>query len=160
MTVEVTLTTIDRQQRQLVSSEGDTRPATAPIPCFQCGVCCIKWQPLLDPAEVRRLAEGLGIAARTFRRRYVKPFPLRRGWGILRTGALGCTFLRFRDGRALCSIYQIRPQVCGEWAAGLDKTECVEGLQRIGGGELLTVGELYAGSSERDALTTQAGAQS
>ncbi|MBI4497974.1 MAG: YkgJ family cysteine cluster protein [Chloroflexi bacterium] len=154
MTTSVTLTTADgRQCRIETAPEAGTTTATAaPIPCFQCGLCCIKWQPLLDPAEIRRLAADLGLSARTFRRRYVRPYPLRRGWGMLKTGTVGCTFLAFRDGRSFCSIYQVRPQVCRDWAAGLDKPECRQGLQRMGNGRPLTLGDLYPDAADRAAF--------
>lgn len=150
MTAPVTLTTRDGQQRRAAPApEPGTAATRAAIPCFQCGLCCIKWQPLLEPVEIRRLAGDLSLSVRTFRRRYVRPYPLRRGWGILKTGDLGCTFLRFEDGRSFCSIYHIRPQMCRDWAAGLDKSECIQGLQRMGNGRLLRLHELYAGAVEQ-----------
>lgn len=152
MTPSATLTTSDGQQRRSSTDTGTTTATKAPIPCFQCGLCCIKWQPLLDPAEIRRLADDLGLSPRTFRRRYVRPYPLRRGWGILRTGAVGCTFLRFEGGRSFCSIYAIRPQVCRDWSAGLDKSECLQGLQHMGNGNVLLPTDLYPGAVDRDAF--------
>ena len=89
------------------------------VPCFRCGMCCIKWQPLLGPAEIRRLAGELGITPRTFKRRYTRPFPLRRGWHQLREGAVGCVFLDVQDGIYGCTIHTIRPDVCRAWQAGL-----------------------------------------
>jgi Fe-S-cluster containining protein len=103
---------------------------SAPIECFQCGVCCIKWQPLLSPAELREMAADLGLTLRTFSRRYTRPYPLRRGWRQLVTGETGgCVFLKADAGRYLCSVYDLRPQVCRDWKAGLDKKECLEGMR-------------------------------
>lgn len=152
--MQTTLTTIEQQRRTLVTPDG--RAATQPIPCFQCGVCCMKWQPLLSPGEIRRLAADLGLSSRTFRRRYIRPYPLRRGWGMLTTGATGgCVFLAFAQGRSFCTIYAHRPAVCREWGAGLDKRECVTGLARMGGAGLLTLETLYASAAEREAVTAQ-----
>ena len=104
----------------------------AEIPCFQCGVCCMKWQPLLAPAELQELAAGLGMRTRIFNRRYTRPYPLRRGWRQLRTGDTGgCVFLAFEEGRAICTVYAIRPTVCRDWKAGLDKRECLEGMKAV-----------------------------
>src|SRR5262245_14741477 len=140
--MNTTLATTDGNQRTLVTPDG--RAATRPIPCFQCGVCCMKWQPLLSPAEIRRLASDLGLTVRIFKRRHIRPYPLRRGWGMLTTGATGgCTFLAFEAGRSFCTIYEHRPAVCREWGAGLDKRECVTGLARMGDGALLTLDQLF-----------------
>ncbi len=98
-------------------------------PCFRCGVCCVKWQPLLGPQELKRLAAELGVTVRTFKKRYTRPYPLRRGWHQLRTGERGCIFLTFEGNRAGCAIHSIRPQVCRDWAADLGKTECQQGLR-------------------------------
>lgn len=146
-----TLTTTDNDQRTLVTPDGAA--SVQPIPCFQCGVCCMKWQPLLSPAEIRQLATNLGLNVRTFRRRHIRPFPLRRGWGMLTTGPSGgCTFLAFEQGRSYCTIYAHRPQICRDWGAGLDKRECITGLQQMGGGGVLTLEELYVTDEDRKGL--------
>ena len=101
---------------------------SAPIPCFQCGVCCERWQPLLDPIELGRVAAGLGMTVRTFNRRYTRPYPVRRGYRQFLTNEQGgCIFLEDRS----CSIYEHRPEICREWQAGLDKRECLEGMRRM-----------------------------
>ena len=101
---------------------------SSPIPCFQCGVCCERWQPLLDPAEVRRVASDLGMTARRFSGRYTRPYPVRRGYRQVIANQRGaCIFLK----DAACSIYEQRPQICRDWQAGLDKRECLEGMRRM-----------------------------
>ena len=122
------------------------------IPCFQCGVCCIKWQPLLSPTELRRVAGDLGLTPRTFKRRYTRPYPLRRGWHQFKTGAVGCIFLAFDRGRALCTIHTVRPQVCRDWSPGLTKKECLEGLRTLEGPPLLTPQDLYPTPEDRQGL--------
>lgn len=119
------------------------------IPCFRCGVCCIKWQPLLSPPELRQLAADLGISLRSFKARYTRPYPPRRGWRQLKTGDIGCIFLSFHDGRAACTIHPVRPQVCREWAPGLDRRECVEGLRAFPGPPLLPLADLYPQCEDR-----------
>ena len=59
--------------------------------------------------EERRIAEGLGLALRQFRRRHTyRPFAQARS---LRFPDGHCTFLKDRQ----CSIYETRPQQCRTW---------------------------------------------
>jgi Fe-S-cluster containining protein len=107
---------------------------------------------LLDPAELRHLAGGLGLSLSTFKRRYTRPYPLRRGWRQLKTGAVGCIFLGFEKGRARCTIYAVRPQVCREWSPALERKECLEGLRALEGPPLLTPQDLYSMPEDRERL--------
>ena len=138
---ELPLIDAPAQDQQLASQ--------APIPCFQCGVCCQKWQPLLSPQELRRLAEARGLSPQVFSRRYTRAYPLRRGWRQLKATERGCIFLAFEGERSRCSIYADRPQVYQDWQAGLDKRECIEGLRQWDHDAALTLQCLYEQSSER-----------
>jgi len=124
----------------------------APVPCYRCGVCCVKWQPLLGPAEIRRLSTELGITPRTFKRRYTRPYPLRRGWHQLRDSGTGCVFLQWDEGVSGCSIHTVRPQVCRDWQAGLDRRECLQGLRDFPGPPLLTLKRLLPDATDRGQL--------
>lgn len=124
-------------------------PTGHEVPCYRCGVCCVKWQPLLGPAEIRRLAGDLGISVRTFKRRYTRPYPIRRGWHQVVRGPVGCVFLDMTDGSATCSIHAIRPQVCRDWQAGLDRRECLQGLREFPGPPLITLERLLADATDR-----------
>ncbi len=119
------------------------------IPCFQCGVCCVKWQPLLSPVEVRELAANLGMRTSAFSRRFTRVYPLRRGWRQLKATLDGCVFLRFDDKRSFCSIWAVRPQVCRDWQANLGKRECSDGLRQSSPEGLLTVEMLYTQPEDR-----------
>lgn len=130
MTHDADMSATERLAVLAESGEGPPSPLLD-IPCFQCGVCCIKWQPLLGPEEVRKLAGALGMRTSAFSRRFTRAYPLRRGWRQLKATADGCVFLRFDDTRSFCSIYEVRPQVCRDWQANLGKRECIEGLQRL-----------------------------
>jgi Fe-S-cluster containining protein len=121
----------------------------AAVPCFRCGVCCVRWQPLLGPAELRRLAGDLGVTVRTFKRRYARRYPLRRGWWQLRATERGCVFLDITDGISGCTIHAVRPQVCRDWTAGLDRRECLHGLREFPGPPLLTLERLLPMASDR-----------
>ncbi|MFW6058897.1 MAG: YkgJ family cysteine cluster protein [Phycisphaeraceae bacterium] len=88
--------------------------------CTQCGNCCsgpsgYVW---FNSDEARQIADHLGLSEAEFRRRFA-----RRVWGrwtldeIKRDkGQYDCVFLR-RDsaGKALCSIYPVRPTQCRTW---------------------------------------------
>ncbi len=88
--------------------------------CTQCGNCCsgpsgYVW---FNDEEAERMAAYLGLSDAEFRRRFA-----RRMWGrwtldeIKRDrGQYDCVFLR-RDseGKALCSIYSVRPTQCRTW---------------------------------------------
>lgn len=124
----------------------------APVPCFRCGVCCVRWQPLLSPQEVRRLAAALGLSPRSFSRRYTRAYPLRRGWRQLLATAQGCVFLAWQGGVSACTIHTVRPQVCRDWQAGLDRRECLQGLRAFPGPPLLTLERLLADPADRAAL--------
>lgn len=146
--------------QKLLSDLNDASPDDAvpspslDIPCFQCGVCCVKWQPLLSPQQVRQLASDLGMAAQPFSRRYTRAYPLRRGWRQLKATETGCVFLGFKDDRAFCTIYPVRPAVCRSWGASLSKGECQEGLRQLQPlSDLLPLESLYPDTADRERFT-------
>jgi Fe-S-cluster containining protein len=127
-------------------------PAKAEVPCFRCGVCCVKWQPLLAPAELRRVAADLGLSLRAFNRRYTRPYPVRRGWRQFLATTAGCIFLGSEAGRTGCTIHGVRPQVCRDWNAALEKRECLQGLAAHRGPALMTPQHLYDNPDDAAAL--------
>ncbi len=81
--------------------------------CTGSGKCCTVHGDhayvFLTRDEERRIAEGLGLTLRQFRRRHTyRPFA---GGRSLRFPDGRCTFLRGRQ----CSIYEARPQQCRTW---------------------------------------------
>ena len=132
---------LDGSDRAIEEDRATLRPE---IPCFRCGVCCVRWQPLLSPAEQRRLAQDIGVSLATFKRKYTRAYPIRRGWRQLITADHGgCVFLVYEGGRAGCSIHAVRPTVCRDWAPSLEKKECLTGLQTLATGGFLTIDVLY-----------------
>lgn len=116
------------------------------IPCFRCGVCCRRWQPLIGPAEAERLARYLGLAVEPFLARYARPYPLDEQHQLLARDG-GCIFLRFEGGRASCAVHEARPQACRDWDASLSRRECLDGLRALGAsGAPLAPVALYDGT--------------
>ncbi|HEY7294182.1 MAG TPA: YkgJ family cysteine cluster protein [Dehalococcoidia bacterium] len=107
------------------------------IPCFRCGVCCRRWQPLVGRAEAARLAAHLGISVDEFLDRYTRRYPLAEETYQLHERDGGCVFLTFEDGRAGCVVHEARPQACRNWDASLSRRECLEGLALLAAAEPL-----------------------
>ncbi len=106
------------------------------LDCFRCGICCERWQPLLTGADAARLAEALEMSLPAFFQAYTAPYPFSDEERLLNRGADGgCVFLRWQEQgglrRAACAVHAARPAVCRDWAAGLDKKECLQGLARF-----------------------------
>ncbi|RPJ60900.1 MAG: YkgJ family cysteine cluster protein [Dehalococcoidia bacterium] len=103
------------------------RKATS-FPCLRCGVCCSKYQALMNRTEAQRVAEGLGISFEVFLDKYTD-----HRWGgtesfLLRHQNGGCIFLsRDENNLATCSINSFKPSDCSAWAADPSKSECQEG---------------------------------
>ncbi len=87
--------------------------------CTQCGNCCsgspgYVW---FDDDEAAVMASAFKLSVDEFRAKYARNY--RGRWTLIETvreGKYDCVFLR-RDeaGKALCSIYKIRPQQCKTW---------------------------------------------
>lgn len=124
------------------------------IPCHRCGVCCERWQPLVSCEEVRRLAEYLEIGEATFLEGYTTCYPLDDAQRLLQQRNGACVFLRYEgEGRSLCSVHPVRPDICRSWTASLDRRECVDGLGRFGASDMLIPMQVvYGARDERDAF--------
>lgn len=89
--------------------------------CTQCGNCCtgpagVVW---FTEAEGEKMAEHLGLTKPVFLEKYAEK---RYGKWTLKEmihpdRGHDCVFLRFErgTGKALCSIYPVRPMQCGTW---------------------------------------------
>jgi len=89
--------------------------------CQRCGACCL--QPgvvLLELADIKRLAEGLGMGVGTFDRTYVTEEKVALALGgdfeahrFLDNRAGGCAFLaEVAAGRYRCVVWPNRPEQC------------------------------------------------
>ena len=80
--------------------------------CQACGRCCgvapgYVW---LDEAELKEIAESLGLAPADFRKRYVRS--LWRGMSLRETTNYDCVLL---DEKGRCIAYEVRPLQCRNW---------------------------------------------
>jgi Fe-S-cluster containining protein len=101
------------------------------IPCFRCGVCCRRWQPLIAHVEADRLAAHLQMPTEEFLRTHARPYPFAEETYQLNERDGGCTFLAVAGGRSLCTVHPARPQACRDWDASFGRKECLDGLQAI-----------------------------
>ena len=103
--------------------------------CFRCGVCCMKYSPKATAAEAEHIADSLGVSLETFLERYVDDSWFEPGFYLLDTQDGACIFLAGSEDKRVysCLIHAVRPQVCREWQPGLDRKECLEGLQMCWG---------------------------
>ena len=106
--------------------------------CTQCGNCCTGppgyvW---FDEGEARAMADYLKVSEAEFREEYAHKVHGR--WSLNeRRGPDGydCVFLeREGDGKALCSIYPVRPQQCRTWPfwkENLESERAWEGTKQV-----------------------------
>lgn len=101
------------------------------FPCLRCGVCCSKYQALLNLQELQQLADGLAISCEEFKDKYTD-----HRWGgtesfLLRHQDGACIFLAREENSRLtyCSINSFKPSDCLAWSPDPDKPECREGLK-------------------------------
>lgn len=110
----------------------------------------MKYSPRVTAAEAEHIAESLGVSLEDFLDRYIDDSWFEPGFYLLDTQDGACIFLdESEDSRIKsCRIHSIRPQVCREWQPGLDRKECLEGLQKYWGLTVNSLGRLQ-GSDEK-----------
>ena len=118
------------------------------IPCFYCGICCIDYQPHLDLTESQNIADHLGIALQQFFDDCTDPRWPGTDTHLLLHKDGACLFLEQKEGKAkwLCRIHDFKPDCCRKWAAGPEKKECREGLNRYWGLSIDDSGNLTGSS--------------
>jgi len=102
------------------------------LPCIRCGVCCTVYQVRVSPAEAMAIADHMGLERWDWVGRYCDPRWHDTRSHLIRHDEGGCVFLkRSSGGLSLCSIYEVRPEACRDWAAGVLKPACRDGLKRF-----------------------------
>jgi Fe-S-cluster containining protein len=100
-------------------------------PCFRCGVCCTKWQPMVDKQELEVIARGIGMSVKDFRKEYIQLYPFRDDAYLLARRNGACAFLKADGWQLNCSIHTLRPNACRIWKPHLSRRECQEGLKML-----------------------------
>lgn len=104
--------------------------------CLRCGECCRNFKVELSPFDIERIAAFCRITVEDMWDRYLSPgaFSWNEGYGMLAKSACpaidghrsvderpedGCVFLgNDGEGHFICTIYQVRPEVCRDYPAG------------------------------------------
>ncbi len=81
------------------------REVSREIDCTRCANCCKTAQPVLTPADVRRLAKHLNLRVNEFRSRFLADDPEREGSAFRDRP---CPFLQDN----FCTVYEHRPRDC------------------------------------------------
>ena len=103
--------------------------------CFRCGICCRRYQVRLSLTEARRIAHELGMSWDDFASQYLdKRWPGTKSL-LLRQSHGACPFLEQEEDSAIasCRIHAFRPSSCREWAPGVHRPECQQGLAQYWG---------------------------
>ena len=98
--------------------------------CLRCGTCCSRFQVLVEPHELARIAGYLGISEPRFLADYIDtrwPVP---GKYLIQHRQGRCAFLKQEGQQFLCSIHPVKPQPCLDWQCSLQRPECRSGLER------------------------------
>jgi hypothetical protein len=132
-----------------ISNDRISGQGTTVFPCFYCGVCCSDYQPHLDTRESQMIADHLGMSLQKFLDECTDPRWPGTETHLLRQVDGICLFLERKEGKAkwLCRIHAFKPDACLQWAAGLEKKECRQGLSRYWGLSVDNSGSL-TGSDE------------
>jgi len=147
--MRIRLQTCDGHQREYYKGQiGEFRP----IPCFRCGVCCIRRQPELKGQEVAAIAQGLGMELTPFNKAFIEEDPTHPDTYVFFNREPGCPFLAFQGDLATCTIYELRPSACRNWVPSLSRPECREGLAWRGGlaEDVATLSRLFATAEQAE----------
>lgn len=115
--------------KSLVTLEGEKHQQAVTEenpPCYLCGECCRVYSVEINPLDVLRIADNLGMTEKEFREEYlIQPrFSWNPGDGILIkernsiSGRRECKFLEKKeDGFFYCSIHEFKPEICGKYTS-------------------------------------------
>lgn len=120
------------------------------LACFRCGVCCKRYQVRVNLVEARRIVDNMGISWNEFLDEYVDHRYIGAENFLIRQCEGACVFLkRIDEKQTCCLIHEFKPSSCREWAPGLFRRECREGLSELWGLEVDQNGEEIYGPSDK-----------
>ena len=81
--------------------------------CQQCGQCCEKIGLPYDPDNIDEIAKYLNISIKELISKYYgKILPDQSHWESDNNKRVPCPFLKKKDGKKVCLIYEVRPFGC------------------------------------------------
>ena len=98
--------------------------------CRRCGVCCTRHQAFVNPMDIDRIVEYLGITLKDWDKLYDDPRWQYSEYRLIRHVNGACAFLKYEGGLSACAIHSVKPECCVKWQAGLDKKECRERMEK------------------------------
>lgn len=98
--------------------------------CRRCGVCCTKYQAIVNMTEIQEIADYLCISIDDWMKKYSEPRWNSHKSQLIRHNDSGCVFLKREKENTACDIHPARPSCCSEWIPSLENSECQEGLKR------------------------------
>ena len=127
-----------------------TKQEASSIRCIRCGICCTKYQPVLNLEEAHLIADRLKVGWEYFLAEYAdQRWPGKQSI-LIRHSNGACLFLQIcpQKMQRLCLVHDCKPACCLEWESGLERADCREGLKTQWGLTLDPSG-LIAGSEEK-----------
>ncbi len=97
--------------------------------CRRCGVCCTKHQAFVNPGDIGRIVDYLGITVNDWERLYDDSRWQYSEYRLIRHVNGACAFLKYDKGLASCVIHAVKPACCANWQPGPEKKECREGRE-------------------------------
>lgn len=109
------------------SPPSDELPGELPLDCRACGACCFGLDVVLSPGDIERFEADRELERLTVLHRFSTGLT----WRLMKkTGPHErCVALSGRLGDCRCSIYEQRPELCRELAAGAP--DCLSSRRRM-----------------------------
>ena len=125
---------------------------TINLTCFRCGICCARYDVPVRLDEAARLAEFIKVNIKTWLAEYCNPAWPGVRYILLKRVDGRCPFLsnQSEDGTRSCQVHAVRPRACRDWQAGVDKTDCLHGLQELFRLSIDNLGQLIGSQSDID----------
>lgn len=103
---------------------------THPMECNRCGICCTRYEAIVDIDAVQQIASYLRISTDEWVKLYSEPRWRSHKNYLIRHVNAACIFLRHEREISYCDIHPVKPSCCYDWMPGLENKECREGMKR------------------------------